>query len=764
MIQNAWKYFLIAFCFSLQAQNPFDTQQKLKDFIQKSIDQKPNNNPQSFYQNFSCHSYRKIIVSAEADSIQFLDEAIFGKKAVKSNKALLKFQKLVKNQHLFVSEKVSQLSFQTHHKIFEKVEKVRMSGLKKPIYEIVSFEMQSFSLYDETYELLETDYKSPFAKNALENYHFSYIDTLQIQGRKVVCVGFKAKKTSQKNQLNGLLYLDVATGAIAKAETIIDGLINIDALHTFYYHESEKKWLPLEKTFTLAKGNTINDVKLMDGTFTFESDETAWNQQKKIADFAFLSSKTVFYDYQFETKHLENQVEKLEIPLASIEKSEVFWQNNPESIREIYSNQYPDFEPETVSDFNLNKEKQTFQYMDSLAEKEKIEKRIFQGRKLLRGYLPVGFFDFDARYLLSFNNYEGFRLGLGGVTNELFSKKIRLQTYGAYGLKDETFKYHSGIGFKINEASNTWANFSYTDDVREIASIIFYVDKKKFKLIDPRPFNITTFYNYKTWVFNAETKLFPKTNSVWQLKQSQITPLFNYQYIRNGARFSQFNYTTFSISMQWNPASNFMKTPDGVSEMSKKFPQFTFQVSKSLPEVLGNDFDFTKIDLRATYEKKYINGQKSAVLIQGGYAIGDLPITHLYSISPNNLNKDVILQRVTFAGKNSFETMYFNEFFSNRFASFQLKHELNRVKISNKIKPSLVLVSRMAWGDLDGKANHEGIDFKTLEDGFFESGIELNKVYQGLGFTFFYRYGPNQLPIIEDNLAIKVSFNIDLGL
>jgi hypothetical protein len=300
--------------------------------------------------------------------------------------------------------------------------------------------------------------------------------------------------------------------------------------------------------------------------------------------------------------------------------------------------------------------------------------------------------------------------------------------------------------------------------VREIASIIFYVDKKKFKLIDPRPFNITTFYNYKTWVFNAETKLFPKTTSVWQLKQSQITPLFNYQYNRNGARFSQFNYTDFSISMQWNPASNFMKTPDGVSEMSKKFPQFTFQVSKSLPEVLGNDFDFTKIDLRATYEKKHINGQKSAVLIQGGYAIGDLPITHLYSISPNNLNKDVILQRVTFAGKNSFETMYFNEFFSNRFASFQFKHELNRVKISNNIKPSLVFVSRMAWGDLDGKANHEGIEFKTLEDGFFESGIELNKIYQGLGFTFFYRYGPNQLPKMEDNLAIKVSFNIDLGL
>jgi hypothetical protein len=57
-----------------------------------------------------------------------------------------------------------------------------------------------------------------------------------------------------------------------------------------------------------------------------------------------------------------------------------------------------------------------------------------------------------------------------------------------------------------------------------------------------------------------------------------------------------------------------------------------------------------------------------------------------------------------------------------------------------------------------------GINYKTLNKGFFESGIELNQIYKGFGLTGFYRYGPNQLPRVEDNIAVKLSFVLDLGL
>jgi hypothetical protein len=70
----------------------------------------------------------------------------------------------------------------------------------------------------------------------------------------------------------------------------------------------------------------------------------------------------------------------------------------------------------------------------------------------------------------------------------------------------------------------------------------------------------------------------------------------------------------------------------------------------------------------------------------------------------------------------------------------------------------------MAWGNLENPEQHIGLDYKTLNKGFFESGIELNQIYKGLGFTAFYRYGTNQLSKFEDNLAIKLSYTLNLGL
>jgi hypothetical protein len=159
-----------------------------------------------------------------------------------------------------------------------------------------------------------------------------------------------------------------------------------------------------------------------------------------------------------------------------------------------------------------------------------------------------------------------------------------------------------------------------------------------------------------------------------------------YQFDYNGKVFDNFNITSAMVSLQWNPFSDYMQTPNGKLEIEKRFPKFTFQFTKSLPNILENDFDFGKIDFRIDYEKKYLNGQKSTVLAQFGYAFGALPLTHLYNTSPNNLTKDNLLQRITIAGKNSFETMFFNEFFSSEFAMLQLKHGFKRIEIFKKVK------------------------------------------------------------------------------
>ena len=186
-----------------------------------------------------------------------------------------------------------------------------------------------------------------------------------------------------------------------------------------------------------------------------------------------------------------------------------------------------------------SRSQKTYLALDSIAVKKRIESRIRFGRKVINGYLPIGPFDLDLRKLFSYNNYEGFRLGIGGITNEQFSKKYRIEGYSAYGTKDGNFKYNLGMATRVGKFSNSWIGVSYTDDVREIASTSYAIDKRAFKLYDPRPINISTFYNYVSWKTFVETKIIPKTESIWELSHTVVEPKFNYIYNLNGKLFYQ---------------------------------------------------------------------------------------------------------------------------------------------------------------------------------------------------------------------------------
>ena len=385
------------------------------------------------------------------------------------------------------------------------------------------------------------------------------------------------------------------------------------------------------------------------------------------------------------------------------------------------------------------------------------------GKKIFNGYLPLSYVDIDLKSIIKYNNYEGFRLGIGGVTNNKLSEKYKVSFFGAYGFKDDKLKYGITPSYLLNKETNTWISASYIDDLNEIGQIQFATQARRFKIYDPRPINISTFYNYKTTSTFIESKYIPKTDIYFGISRSEILPLFDYTFFAKDNYYKNFNLTTAQFSIQWNPFSGYMQTASGRIEIEKRFPKFALQVTKSFDNVLGSDFDFTKIDFKITHEIPYLSGQNTSFILQSGFAFGDVPLTHLYSIAPNNLNRETLFKRITFAGKNSFETMFFNEFFSSKYVSFHVKHTFNKVKIAYKIKPLISVVTRMAWGNLDKPEQQIGFQYKTLERGFFESGVEANQIFKGFGLTFFVRYGPNALPKFEDNFALKLSYVLDLG-
>jgi Family of unknown function (DUF5686)/CarboxypepD_reg-like domain len=720
--------------------------------IKKVIENKNKNNPQKKLSSFEYKSYNKLIVTANPDSIDGRIDSTaaykdFNKKRINIDSSDYKFKEIITKQHLFQTEKVSQYQF-GYNKLKETILGTKIAGFKQPIYEVIAFNLQSISIYDNKYELFETKYENPISNSAPANYNYKILDTVNIKGRETYMIYFKNKQKRRSSGLEGVLYIDKENFAIAKAVMRIKGVLDISGIHEFDYVPSEKIWFQSNTTFKIVKGKNDDDIKILGGTIQFDGDveENFERRKKSASDFTYLLSESNNFDIHYNTNTpIKNPALYMEITEDASKKPEEFW------------NQY------RKESLDLKSQK-TYQLIDSISIKRRIESRLGFGRKIINGYIPIGPVDLDLKKIVSYNNYEGFRLGLGGITNDRFSKNFRIEGYSAYGTKDGEVKYSLGTGVLLDKSSNTWVNAYYTDDVREIASTVFAVDKRVFKIYDPRPINISTFYKYVGWKANVQSKIIPKTEAVFELARNHIEPQFDYLFNYNGKLYSDYVMTTAMVSIVWAPFSDFMQTPTGRTESDKRFPRFTFQYTQSLPNVLENDFTFGKIDFKTEYEKKYLNGQKTSLLLQGGYAMGDVPLTHLYNTMPNNLTKETVVQRITFAGRNSFETMYFNEFFSSQYIFFQIKHGFDRIRILKKVRPSLVLVTRMAWGNMKNPEQHVGPTYKTLDRGFFESGIELNKIYKGFGLGGFYRYGPNQLLKFEDNIAVKISYVLDLGL
>ena len=379
------------------------------------------------------------------------------------------------------------------------------------------------------------------------------------------------------------------------------------------------------------------------------------------------------------------------------------------------------------------------------------------------GYFPTKYFDFDLRYLVKFNQYEGFRTGLGGITNNNFSETYKIKGYTVYGFKDHTFKYSIGGGFRISPRRNTWVYASYTSDLEETGSSGFLTDKRLFQLFEPRLLNIDLFHKHISKTLNIEHQLFYKVVAETEFAIRKITPTYDYRYeLDSGELISTYDVSSIKISAQWSPFSEFEYINDQLRETASGFPNFTLQYTNAFDNVLNSDVSFSKLDARVVHKMFHKNESDSEIILVGGYASGDAPLQYLYHAYPNNVNKETIMNRFSVAGITSFETMYFNEFFSDRFATLVLKHRFKPFSITPKFQPQLVLLTKMAIGDMDNIGRHQNISFGTIEKGYTESGIEINKLILGFGLSFAYRYGAYHLPKFQDNIAFKFTFNLSL--
>ena len=695
--------------------------------------------------DFSYTFYEKSIVSANPDSISASIDTVFKNKRKTKfiiDSSSYKFKKIITKQHIYQTEKVSKISIEKDKKK-ETIIGLKMAGLKQPVYELLGQEFMPFDLSKKQLKILQFTFQNPFSTDGSVKYKFEITDTLIKPNGNEIVLQFELKKSIKKNKLKGVAIVDLRTNAITKITFFINSIINVKAETIFGSFNTEKSWFPVSQNILITKGKGKQNIDFLGETIQFDN---LPNTSKKYdySNDLFVKIYRDYSNYNF-TQLPNRQRYQIQIDKSAIKTNTAFFN--------------------TISNDTLDERSQnTYQTLDSLVTATKIEKKIYFGKKLINGQIPFGWFDFRARDIFKYNSYEGFRLGLGIATNDRFSPYYKLFGYGAYGTRDGIFKSQLGSAFRISKNSDSWISGSFTDDIIEFADLTLIADSKKFKLYDPRPFNLSTFYNHQSYELTFESKFISKIETTFKLSRSRINPLFDYEFIAPNKSYKVYNLTLATLSLEWSPNSKFLQAPQEILEVEKGLPKIILQVSHAIPNVLSENIEFTKIDARVYQEKKYLSGQKTTFLLQGGISLGNAPLSHLYSVAPNNLDREAILRRITFANKTSFETMYFNEFFSDRYSLFQMKHYFNKFQISKSIKPILILGSKVAFGGFSHPENHQGIAFKTMEKGFFESGFELQNIFKGFGLATYYRYGPYQLSTFDQNIAIKLSFTLNLGI
>jgi hypothetical protein len=172
-------------------------------------------------------------------------------------------------------------------------------------------------------------------------------------------------------------------------------------------------------------------------------------------------------------------------------------------------------------------------------------------------------------------------------------------------------------------------------------------------------------------------------------------------------------------------------------------------------------FQYWRTEAKITKVFKTKSFGDTRVALIGGIVSAGVPYSKLYAGLSG-------YKPFTLEAEQSFGTMRFNEFLSDRFVALFLKQDFGKLlfKPRGKFQPEIALVQNMGYGSLTNGQHHEDITFKTMEKGYFESGILINNIFRiqlfRYGFGVMYRYGPYAFPKTIDNFAFKLTVQLSM--
>ncbi|CAN5711662.1 DUF5686 and carboxypeptidase-like regulatory domain-containing protein [soil metagenome] len=645
------------------------------DLIRKVIDHKESNMPQAYdYTQFQ--QYDKLEFSLSNPSQSVTNNKLIKKyKFITDNRDSTKFEghSLLP---VYLEETISEKYFRKDPKASQTkivaTKKVNFGPFvdNKGITSYLNFIYSDIDIYEPNIVFLTSQLQSPISNLAPSFYIFTIQDTVVTeQGEKLVQLYFTPRNNGDVLFRGTMLITTDGNYAVQKVNMAISKNINVNWVRNIkvmqdFERSSDGRW-------HLSKSNLRTEFGLT---------------QNKAASGIFGERLTSYRNYKIH----EQQPDSVYVSKTNVDprdeqpaKPDSFWTANRH---------------DTLS----TAEAKVYANIDSLQKMRSFKRLMDIGTILFAGYKAFNKIEIGPiSTFYSFNPLEGFRLRFGGRTTAKFSNRIYLNGYGAYGFKDEKFKYYAGIGYSFNKKSiyefpNNFIRASYQREVKIPGQELEFVAEDNFLLSFKRGDNDKFLYNkiFKLEYLKEYSNHFSFNAGFKNWEQSPALALKFLKYAPTDTQnIASVTTSELSLGLRFAPNEKFYQSRTYRTPLYNKYPVFTFRFIQGIKGFANGQYNYTNLSLNI-FKKFYLGqfGYTHAVL-DAGYIIGKVPYP-LLTIHRANQTYAYQLQ--------SYNLMNFLEFVSDHFVSLNLDHNFNGL-LFNRIP----IIRKWKW--------REELTFKILE-------------------------------------------------
>jgi hypothetical protein len=535
---------------------------------------------------------------------------------------------------------------------------------------------QDINIYDNNVSLLSNQLLSPIADHSPEFYKFFITDTIKDVQPNLIELSFTPRNTVTK-LFEGKIYITM-DGNYAVQNAVLTVNKNID----LNFVRQMQATLSFEKNNDGRYHLSQSNLKIEFGLNKNKGGGVFGERLVKINNFLINSPrpKTI---YDGPAQVIANNADQ---------KDDSYWtKSRPDTLDAIAASVYKN--------------------VDSLQTIPSFKRTMDIATLVLAGYKNFGPFEMGpVNTFYSFNPVEGFRARLGGRTTTALSKRYYFETYGAYGTKDQKFKYFLSSTYSLNNKSiysfpQSYIRASFQHDTKVPGQELEFVQESNFLLSFKRGANDQWLYNdiFKLDYVHEFQSHFSYALGFKTWNQSPAGALQFQNLLPNGLlnNVNLIKTTELSLQLRYAPKEKFYQGKLYRTPIPDKYPVYTLRYTQGVKGLIGGNYDYQNVV--GNISKRFYLSQLgfTDVSTEGGYLFGKVPFPLL---DIHRANQSYAFQF------QSFNLMNFQEFVSDHYASITVDHNFNgflfnRVPLLKKLKLREVVNFKGLWGAVRSENN-----------------------------------------------------------